>query len=277
VLRRDRRHGEDVEALADAVRGLTESLSEAQALSATWDDIESAVRNLDFFAVVESLGQLEAQLSLAGRDGERVLNEVRQVIQRNTFAFWGGVESEGESSAPPDRDEAARIAASMSVDGVLALARKTLIQPGNTGHVVVFSLYDRAMASGGATELGPVTLYMPQWIIAVAFAENPASAPPFVEEVRQLRHAQRDYDEGYHFRLDVLVRIDLGVRSTVGAFEAADDLVDTLMDALISAGSMDDGVKPVGPSCSSTERNGRLASAVAVGAQTSMTPSAWEP
>jgi hypothetical protein len=78
---------------------------------------------------------------------------------------------------------------------------------------------------------------MPQWIIAVAFDNQGAAAPPLVEEVRKLWHAQSDHKKGFDFRQHVLVRVDLGARSTVGALDAAADLVDTLMDALISTGA----------------------------------------
>jgi hypothetical protein len=156
ILARDHRHDEDVAAVAGTASSLTDRLSAPEGLSATWADVETAVRALDFFAAVEAVDQLEAQVDLAERDGKRVLEGVLGILRRNAWALWGGGEPPDDVGAPPDRDDAATAAVSMSADDVLDLARRSLVQPGQTGHVVVWSLYDRAVTSQGTTEIGPL-------------------------------------------------------------------------------------------------------------------------
>lgn len=234
VLAGEHRYDEDVAALSSATTCLNGRLSASVGLKATWADARTAVEESNFFAATDAVRQLASQVGLAGRDSEQTFLGVLEILRWDPRALRAaqhlGKEAAGPEIEPDDS------APDLSAEEVLDLAMQHLVEPGRTGHVVVWSLYDQAITNRGITELGPLTILMPQWIIAVAF-DNKDATSSLLEEVRQLWHAESDHRDGHDFRMNVLVRIDLGVRSTVGALDAAADLVSTLMDRLISTGT----------------------------------------
>lgn len=223
-----------VEALKSSGEVLRALLAQPDALTASWNDLETAVIASDLFAAIDSALQLEAQLDLSGRDGRQALDQVTSILLRDARSIglarhlWG-------DGPPPDFEVDEKVTTSVPPDEVIRLAEQAVIEEGRQGHVVVWSLYDRAFTTQGARHLGPLTVYMPQWIIAAAFEKQEAHSSE-LEEIRGLWHARSDHERGFEFSEHVLVRIDLGMRSPVGALDAAEDLVETLMDALISTG-----------------------------------------
>jgi hypothetical protein len=235
ILASGSRHDEDVALLISAATALNERLSSPSGLRATWADARAAVEASDLFSAIGAVGQLEGQVSLAGRDAKQALGGVLQILRRDPRALKAARRL-GDVEAEPARDTEDDPAVRLPSDKVLNLAARYLVEPGRTGHVVVWTLYDHADTSQGRTELGPLTIFMPQWIIAVAFDNEEATWHP-LEEVRRLWHAEYAHKNGHDYAMHVLVRIDLGIRNTVGALDAAADLIRTLMDAVISAGA----------------------------------------
>ncbi|MCA0146656.1 hypothetical protein [Blastococcus sp. LR1] len=227
--------------LVTATNTLRTRLAQPAALAASWVDLGSAVKALDFFAAAATVMQLEAQLNLTHRDGKHVLDEVRNILRRDSWTVEFARQRLGDvPQRPPiefDKDEPLDIAPAE----VLDLASRSLVEPGKDGHAVVWGMYDRAAVEGTA-EVGPITAYFAPWVIARAFDTEEQS--PLLAEVRNLWHARRDHESNEDLRGHVLVRVDLGVRTPVGALDDGIDLVEALMDAVLSLGSNNRWGKP---------------------------------
>ncbi|WP_299956975.1 hypothetical protein [uncultured Modestobacter sp.] len=236
----------DAETVADIRRSasaLVEALSTPVSLEASWRDMEKAVASDDLFAAVAAASQLKGQLSLGGRDSKEVLADLLRILRRDAWSVDLAMRRLDGGTARPWRELAEAATADVAAEDLRNLACRTLIEPGREGHVVVWSLYDHAITLQGITSLGPLTILLPQWIVEVAFGGSGHELPlaeevrKLSEEVRKLWRAESDRDEGYDYTQHVLIRVDLGVRSPVGGLDAAADLIETLMDALLSIGS----------------------------------------
>lgn len=237
VLQTPLRDDADVTTFVNAQRAVTERLVHPEGLDATWSDLRRAVEDLDVFSAANAAAQLQSQLDLAGRDGSRVLSDIVGILRRNAWSVGMAREVWGEGTAQPLAEVNAQETVDAPADEVMRLATRAVSETGREGHVVVWSMYDRAAISTTSRTLGPMTVFMAQYIVGVGF-ERHDEAPPAIEEFRGLRHVKRHYERGYDFRNDVIVRIDLGNRTPVGALDSARDLVETLMDALQSMGSL---------------------------------------
>jgi hypothetical protein len=241
ALRRRDRVVAEMADLVDATKALRRRLSGSAGLAASWADLQSGVEALDFFAASAAAMQLEAQLNLTRRDGKHVLDDVRNILRGEPWTVEFARQRLGDvPERPPiefETDEPLDIAPAE----VLDLATRSLLEPGKDGHAVVWGLYDRAAVEGTA-EVGPITAYFAPWLITRAFDTQEQS--PLLVEVRNLWHAKHDHESKEDLRGHVLVRVDLGVRTPVGALDDGIDLVEALMDALLSLGSENRWGKP---------------------------------
>jgi hypothetical protein len=229
------RPAEQVADLLRVGRGLQQQLGGPPALRATWRDIVDSVKALDAFAAASCARQLERQLDLAGRSGRDELDQLTWLLRRQAWSVASALHQWANytgCSDPLSDDEAATVPEAE----LLRLAERMASEPLEVGKVVVWSLYDQAATDQGVLEIGPMTVLMPQWAIPFAFA-NSAAEEPLMDEIRSLWHARKTFEEDDELRHHVLVRVDLGERSPIGALDAAAEVIDTLMDALIISGS----------------------------------------
>ncbi len=121
------------------------------------------------------------------------------------------------------------------------LAREKLaVSP--VGRVVVWSTYARATAWGMRTDLGPVTVLRPEWVLPNAFDDDGQEFPER-SELRDIHNNVHWLDELHQLSTDpdhrfALVRVDLGERKAAGATEAARRLIHALLAIPVTAGGV---------------------------------------
>lgn len=200
-------------ALRLAANALRESLRRPSALEAAWRDVWMAAQEEDLELLEWRMSTLIDLLGLVGRDHRWAFAEALQALHapanENTDSGWNSpLEAAGRalSVVPPE------------------------------SHCVVWLSYQNASLTSSTVQLGPVELYAAHWAIPNADKEA-GHTFPHREELRALLNGR--FRESWHALYDprakprkwgVLARVDLGVRTPHGALDAAEKVVQTMVE-----------------------------------------------
>jgi hypothetical protein len=202
-------------ALRVASHALRESLRQPAALEAAWRDVWKAAQKEDLELLEWRMSCLLDLLDLAGKDD-------RWAFSESLLALHATVE--GDRTSAPWK-------------GRLDAAGRALSHVPSSAHCVVWLSYQNAsLASLTGQRCGPVDLYEARWVVPNADKED-GHAFPYRDELRTLlagRHGESWRDlgdsDGDRGNRVVLARVDLGVRASYGALEAADRVVQTMVE-----------------------------------------------
>jgi hypothetical protein len=209
---------EQTAALCSAAVQLRSELSRPAVVEAAWRDAWKAAKQEEFELLRWRMLCLTELLELRGRDPRLAAVDVAQ-------ALHGWRLDKADNETPDERTLAERLDAAGE-----ALSTATSDSP-----CVVWLVYDNATLQSNGHEVGSLTFYEADWAVPNAAMEN-GQQFAHREELRELLTSWQGNawnelsDRGSTTRnWIVLARVDLGTRSPYGAIEAADQVVQTMV------------------------------------------------
>lgn len=204
----------EVSELRLAAKALRERLRRPSALEAAWRDVWKAAQKEDLELLEWRMSSLLDLLDLVGKDHRWAFTEALQALHATADGL-----SEEAWSLP-----------------LAAAGRALSVVPPESHCVVWLSYRNASLLTSFVNQLGPVALYVARWAVPNADKED-GQAFPHRDELRalltgnfggawrQLHDPDADSREWI-----VLARVDLGVRTPHGALEAAEQVVQTMVE-----------------------------------------------
>lgn len=217
VVELKRHEASTVRILSSACAGLLQALLSPDATRSAWRDFVAVTIGTDADSTISAdrMTILSSLIQSSGRSASSIIGGARVITE-------GGEQAQHFRLGNPTFGEE-------NLEARIAAAGEYLASPAEKGHCIVWLTFANADISAGK-EFGRMTFFPIDWAVPNA-RDADGQVFPHREELRTLleeRHWRlpaMDSDRPYQ----VLVRVDLGVRTSYKAIEDAENLVQTLV------------------------------------------------